>query len=98
MDYIGLFSGYQTPFNLDPDEDPDNDEFKNYLRRGVYPKVVPRKKPRYYIWHSIGDNKVRESHSSNNGLKFEWAKPPETGHPGQEFNCLCWAESILYDE
>jgi hypothetical protein len=45
-----------------------------------------------YIWRSRGDKKVRDSHASNNGKIFSYNTPPETGHPGQDFGCRCWAE------
>ena len=42
-----------------------------------------------YEWITSGDNRVRRSHANNNGLFFEWANPPETGHPGSEIQCRC---------
>lgn len=35
---------------------------------------------------------VRSSHAANEGQVFSWANPPETGHPGSEPGCRCWAE------
>ncbi len=46
----------------------------------------------HYIWHTQGDGKVRESHAVNNGKVFAWDNPPEVGHPGEDYNCRCWAE------
>lgn len=46
----------------------------------------------HYIWHTRGDNKVRASHAANNGRRFAWNDPPPTGHPGEDYNCRCWAE------
>lgn len=52
-----------------------------------------------YIWHSIGEGAC-ECCAKNNGKKFRWDKPPETGHPGEgklckNGHCKCWAEVII---
>ncbi|MDB2414385.1 phage minor head protein [Rickettsiales bacterium] len=52
----------------------------------------------HYIWHTQGDDKVRASHAANNGKIFAWNNPPATGHPGEDFNCRCWAEPINKEE
>lgn len=46
----------------------------------------------HYIWRTSGDDKVRPSHAVNNGRIFSWDNPPETGHPGEDYNCRCTAE------
>ncbi|MCI5049111.1 MAG: minor capsid protein [Rickettsiales bacterium] len=46
----------------------------------------------HYIWHTVGDNRTRSSHAANDGKVFAWNNPPETGHPGDDYNCRCWAE------
>jgi SPP1 gp7 family putative phage head morphogenesis protein len=64
-----------------------------------------------YIWHTVGDNHVRglnpkdqTSHVALNGRIFSWARGAEsTGelskpgakHPGQDYNCRCWAEGTF---
>jgi SPP1 gp7 family putative phage head morphogenesis protein len=45
----------------------------------------------YYIWRTVGDNKVRDAHAALNGTVRSWGDTPE---PGTEFNCRCWAEAI----
>lgn len=52
------------------------------------------KKEGKYIWHTQGDGKVRDSHAENDGKTFSWDSPPDTGHPGEDYNCRCWAEDI----
>lgn len=47
---------------------------------------------RYYIWHSQDDEKVRPDHAANDGKIFSWDNPPPTGHPGEDYNCRCYAE------
>lgn len=42
-----------------------------------------------YRWSTSGDERVRDSHAENDGKIFSYAEPPETGHPGQDFNCRC---------
>lgn len=48
----------------------------------------------HYIWHTQDDDKVRLSHAANHNRIFAWDNPPATGHPGEDFNCRCWAEPI----
>lgn len=49
-----------------------------------------------YIWRTVGDERVRDEHEQNDGETFEWSSPPpETGHPGEDYQCRCWAEPIL---
>jgi len=50
---------------------------------------------RKYVWRTRGDAKVRTAHAVNDGKIFEWRNPPATGHPGEDFNCRCWAEPSL---
>lgn len=49
-----------------------------------------------YIWRTVGDERVRDTHDENDGQEFPWNSPPlETGHPGEDYQCRCWAEPIL---
>jgi SPP1 gp7 family putative phage head morphogenesis protein len=53
-----------------------------------------------YVWRTVGDARVRDSHRSLEGRAFDWSNPPECdhgyrAHPGQIFNCRCWARPIL---
>jgi Phage Mu protein F like protein len=55
----------------------------------------------HYIWRTQGDDKVRSSHAANEGKIFAWDNPPDTGNPGEDFGCRCWAEpyysAVPYD-
>ena len=52
-----------------------------------------------YQWETAGDERVRESHESNNGLDFTWdSPPPDTGHPGDDIMCRCVAIAIITPE
>lgn len=46
----------------------------------------------YYIWRTKEDDKVRSAHAEREGEIFNWHIPPEGGHPGEDYNCRCWAE------
>lgn len=47
-----------------------------------------------YIWRTEGDNRVRDSHEANDGEEFSTDDAPDTGAPGEDFNCRCWAEPV----
>lgn len=54
---------------------------------------------RRYVWSSSRDERVRETHAAKEGEEFEWNDPPpDTGHPGQDFQCRCVAIPIFEDE
>lgn len=55
-----------------------------------------------YTWVTSGDARVRETHQENakrdSGFGpgvYEWSDPPDTGHPGEDYQCRCWAEPVL---
>ncbi len=50
-----------------------------------------------YIWRSQDDAKVRDSHAQYDDQVFRWDSPPAGGHPGQAYNCRCYAEPIRVD-
>lgn len=51
-----------------------------------------------YSWRDSRDNKVRASHRLHSNRTFRWDQPPiGTGHPGQDYNCRCWAEPVFKD-
>lgn len=46
-----------------------------------------------YIWITSNDERVRDTHAANQGVSFAWdSPPPETGHPGEDFQCRCAAQ------
>lgn len=46
----------------------------------------------YYIWRTVGDDKVRSEHARYNGTVRAWNDTPG---PGEDYNCRCWAEKIV---
>lgn len=53
----------------------------------------------HYRWRTSGDERVRESHAVKNGEIFAWDSPPsDTGHPGEDFQCRCYAEPIITED
>ena len=53
--------------------------------------AATKKKDGQYIWRTVGDDRVRESHAELSGTVRDFADSPD---PGEEFNCRCWAEPI----
>lgn len=55
-----------------------------------------------YIWRTVGDHDVRESHKRMDGRYVRWDAPPTTdgmiGHAGGTPNCRCTAEPVLPGE
>lgn len=51
-----------------------------------------------YIWRSRDDTLVRPLHAANDDQIFFWDEPPEGGHPGEAYNCRCFAQPMLVDE
>jgi SPP1 gp7 family putative phage head morphogenesis protein len=53
-----------------------------------------------YVWRTVGDERVRETHDSVDGQTFPWSSPPDEtdgNHPGEDYQCRCWAEPVLPD-
>lgn len=51
-----------------------------------------------YIWRTVGDERVRDTHEMVDGMTFTWDNPPgetDGNHPGEDYQCRCWAEPIL---
>jgi SPP1 gp7 family putative phage head morphogenesis protein len=51
-----------------------------------------------YTWRTVGDERVRETHDEVDGQVFTWDNPPgetDGNHPGEDYQCRCWAEPIL---
>lgn len=54
-----------------------------------------------YVWRTVGDERVRETHEEVDGQTFSWDSPPsetDDNHPGEDYQCRCWAEPILPEE
>lgn len=49
-----------------------------------------------YVWRTSQDERVRDSHKRKESKVVNWDDPPaDTGHPGQDYQCRCWADPIL---
>lgn len=48
-----------------------------------------------YEWQTSGDERVRGTHEKNDGKVFRWDSPPDTGHPGQDYQCRCVAIPVF---
>ena len=57
-----------------------------------------------YIWRCVTDGRTRDNHYVMNGTYHEWKNPPAVGlngekrHPGEDWNCRCWAEPAFGKE
>lgn len=45
-----------------------------------------------FVWRTMGDERVRDSHALRNGQRYEWSDPPEGETPGEPIQCRCHAE------
>lgn len=72
------------------------DAFATYLRKGtpIHLTLKQAHLTNRYVWHSRRDGHVRPSHRMNDGRVFIWGKAPDTGHPGEDYNCRC--EAVPY--
>lgn len=51
-----------------------------------------------YRWRTMGDDRVRKTHEVKDGNIYSWDDPPaDTGHPGEDIQCRCYAEPVLED-
>lgn len=48
-----------------------------------------------YIWRGVKDDRERETHRRNEGKKIKWSEPPDTGHPGEDYQCRCVAQPVI---
>jgi len=49
-----------------------------------------------YFWRGTLDQRERDSHRAHEGIRYAWNDPPaDTGHPGDDILCRCWAEPDL---
>lgn len=48
----------------------------------------------FYTWQTRRDAQVRDSHAERDGKVFRWDTPPEGGHPGEAYNCRCYARPL----
>lgn len=73
-----------------------HDAFIAYVRYGTPYRysLVQSLGTSQYVWRTQRDEKVRLSHRMNDGRVFSWANPPESGHPGTDYNCRC--EAVPY--
>ncbi len=48
-----------------------------------------------YTWRTMGDARVRDEHQELADQVFRWDDPPSVGHPGDDYQCRCYAEPVL---
>lgn len=49
----------------------------------------------FYIWRTVGDDRVRSDHAKLDGAIRNFADRPD---PGDDINCRCWAEVITPEQ
>jgi hypothetical protein len=79
--------------------------YRTTFKYGFYPsgKITPnedilsiingliKKTDQLYVWRTVEDEKVRESHAFLNNTIRHWSQSP---NPGDDHNCRCWAENL----
>jgi len=48
-----------------------------------------------FIWRTMGDNRVRDSHEDLDGQEFTWAEGANGLYPGDDIMCRCYAEPVI---
>jgi SPP1 gp7 family putative phage head morphogenesis protein len=52
-----------------------------------------------YRWRGTLDERERDSHLAHEGEVYEWGESPaDTGAPGEDYQCRCWAEPVIEAE
>ncbi len=94
-------------YYLDPryDEDDERREIEVEGENAANPLIdeiladdMAKNPDNYYIWCTMKDERVRDTHAAREGEIFNWHVPPEDGHPGEAHNCRCWAEPYVAEE
>ena len=68
-------------------------ELKNIQTKSTNVDEVVLHKRNKYIWRTMDDDKVRESHSERDDEVFDW-DDEEYIKPGEDYNCRCYAEFL----
>ena len=48
-----------------------------------------------YIWRTVRDERVRQSHASLEGTRQRYDSPPAVGNPGDDIQCRCVAQPVI---
>jgi hypothetical protein len=93
QDFFTALFRFQKDQGLRPDEAfPLAQTTQSLLNEALEDVPFRRLGPRYYLWRTAGDDKVRGQHAARAGQIFKWDVAPPGGHPGEDYNCRCWAE------
>lgn len=52
---------------------------------------------RRFIWRTVHDGRVRDTHAALDGKTFSYDQPPSVGIPGEPINCRCISDPVLDD-
>ena len=74
--------------------DVESEHAPNPYAREILIDDMRRHEEDYYVWRTMEDEKVRESHALRDGKVYNWNLPPEGGNPGEDYNCRCLAEEF----
>lgn len=94
----GQSEWYYVDPRYDKDDDPrgqidvESENSPNPQLNDILADDMQQNPEDYYIWRTKKDDKVRGKHAEREGEIFNWHVPPEGGHPGEDYNCRCWAE------
>jgi len=99
----GQSEWYYVDPRYDKDDDPrgqidvESENSPNPRLNDILADDMQKNPEDYYIWRTKKDDKVRGKHAEREGEIFNWNVPPEGGHPGEDYNCRCWAEPYSPD-
>ena len=94
-----LKKGQSEWYYIDPRYDDErwqidvaNENSPNPKLNSILTDDMKKNPENYYIWRTKKDSKVRGAHAAREGMIFNKHIPPDGGHPGEDYNCRCWAE------
>ncbi|MEM6780497.1 MAG: colicin E3/pyocin S6 family cytotoxin [Pseudomonadota bacterium] len=93
--FVAALKNFQRQAGITASVSLDDDITPQLLQRAVENNNADSLFAGWYVWRTVGDGKVRGAHAAREGQVFSWDNPPDGGHPGEDYNCRCWAQKYV---